>query len=285
MCVLRTPPLRIRVSSVTLFGVASFLIIAFSSVEGLVLFGVVCTSIASGFGEIVFLSLTSRYDKSTISAWGAGTGAAGVAGALGYAALTTFLSPRVTLLVQIAIPVIMLVAYLFILGPSKPPAIRREESTGSEQQEISDTQPLIQSSSTSFRPKTQFSIKLFNKEEINHWLAHVMYVPNLFKYMLPLFLVYYSEYCINQTFFELLYNPNTHIGGYCLDQQTQYRWLQVVYQFGAFLARSSLCVIYIRHFWILSLLQVIMSAIKGVVLPYFQPESRSLPPKLEPCVS
>ena len=42
--------------------------------------------------------------------------------------------------------------------------------------------------------------------------------------MLPLFAVYAAEYMINQGFFELLYNQNTYIGTFCLDQATQYRW-------------------------------------------------------------
>ena len=67
-------------------------------------------------------------------------------------------------------------------------------------------------------------VELFHREEAEHWLSHVKYIPRLFKYMLPLFVVYFAEYAINQSFFELLYNANTHLGGYCLDQRTQYRW-------------------------------------------------------------
>ena len=38
------------------------------------LVGVCCASYGSGLGEMTFLCLTSRYDKSTISAWSSGTG-------------------------------------------------------------------------------------------------------------------------------------------------------------------------------------------------------------------
>ena len=65
---------------------------------------------------------------------------------------------------------------------------------------------------------------LFNQEELAFWWSHVKYIPYLFKYMVPLFVVYTAEYMINQGLFELLYYPNTHIGGLCLNQQTQYRW-------------------------------------------------------------
>ena len=56
-----------------------------------------------------------------------------------------------------------------------------------------------------------------------YWLSHVKYIPHLWKYMLPLFLVYWAEYMINQGFFELLYNANTHVGHLCINQEAQYR--------------------------------------------------------------
>ena len=58
----------------TVASISSFVLVASSSIEALVIFGVVCASIGSGFGEIVFLSYTSHFDKSTVSAWSSGTG-------------------------------------------------------------------------------------------------------------------------------------------------------------------------------------------------------------------
>lgn len=242
--------------SVVGFSMASFLIVGFSSVESVVLFGVACASISSGFGEITFLSLTARYNKFTVTGWSSGTGAAGVVGALVYAGLATFLSPRVTLLIQAVVPVFMLGSYLFILGPS------HSSVPADADQVASDVDPLIQNTEQSphNQEKTFDSLKkrakFFNREESKVWWSHVRYIPHLFKYMLPLFLVYFAEYAINQGFFELLYNANTHLGAYCLDQRTQYRWLQVIYQVGVLLSRSSVAVVYIRHYWIFSLLQV-----------------------------
>lgn len=247
-----------------IFALASFLIIALLHVEALVLFGVVCASIASGFGELTYLSLTSRYHKSTVTAWSSGTGAAGVAGALLYALLKTFLSPRNTLLVQLFCPLLMFISYLFILGPMKPAvtsgnSIQKEEENKCDDDVLShlgkedDKKPLLKNSSIKH---ARFDLKLLNKDELKYWWGHVKFIPHLFKYMVPLFLVYVAEYSINQGFFELLYNPNTHIGGYCMNQQTQYRWLQVAYQVGVLIARSSTAIIHIKHFWILAILQV-----------------------------
>ena len=52
----------------------SFVLVGLSLNVPLVIFGVVCASISSGFGEITFLSLTARYDKSTVIGWSSGTG-------------------------------------------------------------------------------------------------------------------------------------------------------------------------------------------------------------------
>ncbi len=259
-----------------LFSTSSFLLVALSSVEAVVLVGVICASISSGFGEAVFLSLTARYDRSTVTAWSSGTGAAGVAGAVIYAVLKSFLSPKVTLLIQIYMPFLLVVAYLCVLGSPSPQRQQAQEewshssrdNSEEEKEEDEDkvspmayseaTSPLIQTQSQPAKPcgACPCPPKLFNKEEVELWWDHVKYVPHLFKYMLPLFLVYFAEYAINQGFFELLYNPNTHIGSYCLEQRTQYRWLQVVYQVGVLISRTSVSIIYIKHFWIFVLLQV-----------------------------
>ena len=41
---------------------------------GVVILGVVCASISTGFGELTFLSLTSRYKNYSVAALGSGTG-------------------------------------------------------------------------------------------------------------------------------------------------------------------------------------------------------------------
>lgn len=259
------------------FSTASFLLIALTQAEVWVLMGVIFASISSGFGEVTFLSLTAFYDKSTVSGWSSGTGAAGVAGAVVYAVLKSFLSPKVTLLIQVYIPITMLLVYFLLLGPRKPhPQGQGVQGEGPDNgggiqengrfsplecdQDVTDSQPLLESTNSVSQlkhfKKKLWKIQFFNSEEAKDWVSHVKYIPHLFKYMLPLFVVYFAEYAINQGFFELLYNPNTHLGAYCLDQFTQYRWLQVVYQVGVLISRSSVSVLYIRHFWIFSLLQV-----------------------------
>lgn len=59
----------------------------------------------------------------------------------------------------------------------------------------------------------------------------------LFKFMIPLFFVYFGEYFINQGLVELIEFDCSH--GFGLSQLSQYRWYQVTYQLGVFISRSS----------------------------------------------
>ena len=65
---------RIRVLGTVGFSLTSFLLVGLGNEPGVIIFGVICASIGSGFGELTFLSFTARYDKSTVSGWSSGTG-------------------------------------------------------------------------------------------------------------------------------------------------------------------------------------------------------------------
>ena len=291
---------RIRIFATALFSALSFILVGLSLSVALVIVGVVCASIGSGLGEITFLSFTARYHKSTVSGWGSGTGeshshttishfhsvlevwewgnrneteslptgAAGIGGALVYAGLRTFLSAKVTILLQLVVPVMLVVAYLFLL--TKP------AKTLSQTPQSHPTSPTEQQPEQD-KGRRRVKLKFINREEARYFISHVKYVPHLVQYMVPLYLVYISEYMINQGLFELLYYPNTRLGSICLDQRDQYRWLatphdviviyrnliggsccryQVVYQLGVFISRSSLFLVHIKWFWILAILQV-----------------------------
>ena len=180
-------------------------------------------------------------------------------GALLYAAFRIFLSVKVTLLIQTFIPALMLLSYLFLLGSAQAHTPNDNEEEEEEGKEEVENKALLGRGVVKkcLLPSSRLKdVRLFHREEAEHWLSHVKYTPRLFKYMLPLFVVYFTMYAINQSFFELLYNANTHLGGYCLDQRTQYRWLQVIFRIGMLISRSSVSIFYIKHYWVLSLLQV-----------------------------
>ncbi|XP_039598748.1 battenin-like isoform X2 [Polypterus senegalus] len=77
-------------------------------------------------------------------------------------------------------------------------------------------------------------------------------IRGLLKFMVPLAVVYFAEYFINQGLFELLYFPHAP-----LRHSEQYRWYQTLYQAGVFVSRSSLMCVQIRRIWLLALLQCV----------------------------
>lgn len=90
--------------------------------------------------------------------------------------------------------------------------------------------------------------------------------PLLRRFMLPLALVYFFEYFINQGLFELLYFSNTNIS-----HKDQYRWYQVLYQLGVFLSRSSVGLVEIKKLWFLPVIQAAncVLILTHVISPYF----------------
>ncbi|XP_046330394.1 battenin-like isoform X2 [Haliotis rufescens] len=214
---------RVKVILVVAFALASFLLVALSKQIWLSILGVVCASISGGLGEITYLSLSTFFHCDVVSAWSSGTGGAGVFGALAYAGFTQVVSPRTTVLILTVVPVIMFISYFLVLKkptPNDTPAL--ETST----EQLITTQPVI-----SLKGKAALVIPLL-------------------KYMIPLSLVYFAEYFINQGLHELLYFNNIW-----LSKSEQYRWYQVDYQIGVFISRSSVNCFEIRKLWILPILQ------------------------------
>lgn len=87
--------------------------------------------------------------------------------------------------------------------------------------------------------------------------------------MVPLGLVYLFEYFINQGTVSLRVFVKDDFFYYMvfqfelikfddifIDTDEQYRWLQVDYQIGVFLSRSSVNLFHIKHIWLMAVLQV-----------------------------
>ncbi|KAM6156178.1 battenin isoform 2-T2 [Rhynchocyon petersi] len=215
----------------------SFLVVAFSHSVGTSLSGVVLASISSGLGEITFLSVTSFYPRAVISWWSSGTGGAGLLGALSYLGLTQAgLSPQHTLLSMLGIPAILLTSYFFLLTSPAP-----QDPGGEDEAEAAARQPLMRTEALD--PKPDSSSKLSFQEK---WTIFKSLLPHI----IPLVLVYFAEYFINQGLFELIFFRNTS-----LSHAEQYRWYQMLYQAGVFASRSSLHCCRVRYTWTLALLQ------------------------------
>uniref|UniRef100_A0A3P8NNX1 Battenin n=1 Tax=Astatotilapia calliptera TaxID=8154 RepID=A0A3P8NNX1_ASTCA len=92
-------------------------------------------------------------------------------------------------------------------------------------------------------------------------------IRGLWRFVLPLGVVYLTEYFINQGLMELLFFHNIF-----LTHAAQYRWYQTLYQLGVLLSRSSLHCVKIRRVWILSVLQTLnavflLFAVRYLFLP------------------
>ncbi|CAF1065033.1 unnamed protein product [Rotaria sordida] len=227
---------------IVIFAASSLIIVGTSKIIALSLFGVVCASISSGFGEITILQLTSFYSKHTVSAWSSGTGAAGLLGALSYAGLTSLLklNPRTAILILLFIPVLQVISYIMV-GASQAVARHRHY------QQISE-HITVDVDIDSNVDETIISVN----ETLKGFKGRLKLVKPLIKYMIPLTIVYFAEYLINQGLYELIYFRNTS-----MSHSTQYRWYSVFYQLGVFASRSSVALIRIHRLWILPIIQLI----------------------------
>ncbi|XP_023204671.1 battenin [Xiphophorus maculatus] len=248
--VIHKVPYGFRVLFCVAMAAASFLLVSFSSAVWLSIIGVIFASISSGLGELSFLSLSVFFNRNVLEGWGSGTGAAGVAGSLLYAGLIqAHLSPRTTLLIMLIVPIAMLVSYFVLLvpEPSLPQWSRSETECppvdSEERQRLMDeSEDDLETSAPEDR--TMGPVTLQQKLAVIKGL--------LLPFVIPLGLVYFAEYFINQGLMELLFFHNSS-----LSHAEQYRWYQTLYQVGVFVSRSSLRLKKFRKTWIFSLLQVV----------------------------
>jgi battenin len=207
--------------------VCGFIAVAFAETQWLALGGVALTSFASGLGEPTFLAYSAYFNKNVISTWSSGTGGAGIVGALAYSMLRQFigLTNQQTLLVMVSVPIL---EFLIFFGLLRKPASSRieDQDKGEDVPEDADIPPM-----KSMKEK-------------------FIYIQSLIPYMIPLALVYFFEYFINQGLFELVYFPEIF-----LNSSEQYRWFQVTYQIGVFISRSSVNIVQIKQIWLMAVLQ------------------------------
>ncbi|XP_072340140.1 battenin [Scyliorhinus torazame] len=145
------------------------------------------------------------------------------------------MSPRHTVLLMVVIPIVLWISYFHLL--LQP----RELSNWTLQNPCRrpECQPIIERHDDEVRE----SRLTFSKR--------VLIIRGLLKYMIPLGLIYFAEYFINQGLFELLFFRKS-----VLDHDGQYRWYQTLYQCGVFISRSSGNCFRLQRIWILAILQI-----------------------------
>ncbi|KAH8873833.1 Protein BTN1 [Schistosoma japonicum] len=291
-----------KILCAVLLAVNSFLMVSFSQSFSMSLLGIVSASLSSGIGDVSFLSMLAFFEKSCVSAWSSGTGAAGLIGSLSYVGLTSITTPENTLRIIVLVPCATFLMYFFVLDrphhekfrfhfnpliPSdnvstesrnslrtsrlthdiEPDNILISLSTnvcvdGDLDEDVNHNDVIIYSDGyiqlrdeddTDFCDNSQISNNLCSS--VLHQQQPTLTVKlQLLKAMIgslfSLTSVYFFEYLINQSLFELLYFPSIS-----LTAPEQYRWYQVLYQLGVFLSRSSVNFIHLTTTWLMPLLQ------------------------------
>ena len=191
-----------RMTAVCLLSGLSFLLTGLSPPGPLLFLGVACASLSSGLGEVSLLPHTqSCPGQGVLPAWASGTGAAGVLGAGSYAALTALgVGARHSLLLMLWVPVGLALAFWVLLVPHKLPL------PGQEDQEslLEDQEPLLEDQEPLLEDQLLREDQLAEGDReqdpdlpLSVW-EKLLLVSGLSKYMLPLGLVYFFEYLINQ---------------------------------------------------------------------------------------
>jgi battenin len=144
-------------------------------------------------------------------------------GSFGYASLTSFgLTPKEAILIMLVIPVIMTLTYIVLptIEYAQTRAARdieyQQQATAASSASLKDVEIIADSTASLISNAVQSSSVV---ENVNPSLGGKL--RSLLQYMIPLFLVYFAEYFINQGLFELLYFKDSFIK----DHSLQYRFV------------------------------------------------------------
>ncbi|XP_071546715.1 battenin isoform X2 [Panulirus ornatus] len=226
--------LSLRVVVVVALCSCSFLLVGKATSISMAVIGVIFASASAGLGEVTFISYSAHFHRDMISTWSSGTGGAGVFGALTYAGLTSAgLNPHTAVLLMLIVPIIMSLSFWVILDH---PYHMKCNKFCNNYSHLGEEDRMLQDDH-------QTSLNLAQKLQA---------IPRMFKYMIPLGMVYVAEYVINQGLLELIYFPQNKVW---MNHHDQYRWYQVTYQIGVLISRSSVNLIHVHHIWMTSVLQ------------------------------
>lgn len=235
----RVIPYGLMVIACTILSIASLVIVAWLDPMWMKFMGIILASASSGLGETAYLALTTYFNPKVVVAWSSGTGAAGIVGAVYYLLFSSILgfTMQTTLMLACILPIVMICCYEFLLTKEHYESIERVEDS-------SENNPHREESKQKVTPivvDTSFMTRLS------------MIRPLLFRYIAPLFLVYYAEYVINQgVFFSLLYplekTPFLHYNDH-------YKTYSALYQTGVFISRTFGRNIPVSNIWIFAIMQ------------------------------
>lgn len=259
----RIVPYGWMVAAAVTLSFAALSVVALVPTVGLRFLGIILCSISCGLGETAFLALTSYFDPKTVIAWSSGTGAAGIVGAVYYWFFSSVLdlSMRPILLMATVLPLLMASAYLFLLREEhcEIPVATSSPKEGTDDEDDNNNHE-------EDGGRDVIKIDLGMDEAVGFWARIGMIRPLIWRYILPLLLVYFAEYCINQSvYFALLYPlPETPFSHY----RDHYKTYSAIYQTGVFLSRTFGRLIPVSNCWTFVALQGAMLAILSTETVY-----------------
>lgn len=202
------------------------------------LIGISLASFSSGLGEMTFLQLSTTFiNKTGVSWFASGTGAAGVVGAGWWWTLRN-MGVKIGLGLSSVLPICLSLVYFFLLPFSLKERLDEDSQVttngytalNNDEDELNVSKHL-KTSSLTFRDKLR--------------LARPLFLP----FMLPLFTVYFAEYTINTGIAPtLLYSVPTpdHHGVFShiiKSLKDYYPFYQLTYQIFVFFSRSSIAIL------------------------------------------
>ncbi|CAL6018977.1 CLN3_protein [Hexamita inflata] len=243
-----------KVLMITIFGLIGFTCASFSMANiGVGLFGVVINSLSGGLGEVTFFAYSSKFSRSTVSAWSIGTGLAGISASGFYAILSDIYKvPYQTIIYMFCwIPLIMLEAYIVSSSKISPGQKISDESLDEQyltELESFVTKQLNESSIISDEFKyhqisNNENIVLKEKYRKIDFVAKIKSLKEIGIFIFSLFMVYVSEYLINHSV-----NP---VIDFASHSDQYYTFANFAYQIGMFITRSSMPVFRIQSYLVI----------------------------------
>ena len=251
----------------------SFLLVAFGQIYDILylqFIGIAITSFQSGFGEASFLSFSAFFSDSrlVLTGWSSGTGMAGI---VGYAWVSILMYQFqlefywVLLLGQI-FPVLYVLDVLCVLpwpeisrekkkmslvGKSEIDTYHNLEQTAGDDDSsaylIQNDEDGVEDNGGLPTDRSHAAVTMTGKERLNAAFG-------LWKYMIPLFLVYFAEYITQSgTWAAIGFPVNSKEA-----RNKFYEYANFTYQIGVFVSRSSglVCKANLKVMWVLPFVQV-----------------------------
>ncbi|RNA16008.1 battenin [Brachionus plicatilis] len=171
---------------IVITGSLSFIIVSqtSNSIKWLIFTGICCASVSTSVGELTFLSLTTLYPTNmSFFPYVIGSGTSGLLSSFFYAGLASYFTPKKAILYMLFVPFLMTMAYM-LLPDHNSSLLRRSHFSAIK---------LIDSKETEINEKNLVpfeSMGLYDKFKLT---------KPLLKYMVPLFIIFYSEIIVHNT--------------------------------------------------------------------------------------